>query len=159
MKKGDLLLVKFKFDFIGWIIRKTLHCEYNHIGWILDKDYMIEAIGRGVRINLIKKYSNKLLYKTKILRLKNITDFELEQAINCALIKVGKKNYFKLLIAYFMILIKYQGKQPRCSCAGLIAECLSKVGFYFNKRKHPQNITPVDIEKSKKTYESNSNNH
>ncbi len=58
-----------------------------------------------------------------------------------------------------MILLKYQGKQPRDSCSGLIAECLSRVGFYFDKRKNPQNITPADIEKSKRTYENNINNH
>ena len=159
MKKGDLLLVKFRFDPIGWIIRKATNCNYNHIAWILNKDYIIETRGRGIRINPIQRYNNKFLYKTKVLKLKGITQFKLKKALSYALINVSKGNYFKLLITYFMIFCKYQGKQPRYSCSGLIAECLSKVNFYFNKRKKPQNITPADIEKSNRTYENGFSNN
>lgn len=136
MKKGDLLLVRYKFDPIGWLIRRTLHCKYNHIAWILNENYIIEIKSKGIRINSIQKYKNKLLYETKILKILEITPSQLNKAFDYALIRTDKGNYFKLLLTYFMVYFRYQGEQPRLSCSGFIAECLSKVNFYFNKRKN-----------------------
>lgn len=157
MNKGDLLLVKFKFDILGYIIRKVIKCEYNHVAWLINKNYLLEVARQGIIIREVSKYNNKFLYTTKILKLKNITPLKLTKAINYAIDKEGRKNPFKLWLTYIMILLKYQEKPFRYSCSGLIAECLSKIGFYFDKRKKPQNITPIDIIKSKRTYETNIN--
>ena len=154
MQFGDLLLVKFRLDPMGYLIRKVLGCNYNHIVWIISDKEMIEVRGRGVMIANPKKYRNNFLYKTKLLRIKDINTKTLYDAImNYALSLRVKGSYIKLWITYFRVLLDIKMPHPRLTCSGFIALCLFLVGFRFNEYKEPINITPLDIENSKKTYE------
>ena len=153
MKSGDILFVHYRFDPVGWLIRRAINCKYNHVAWILNKSTLIEAKGGGITLNPINKFSNKLFYKTKLMRIKDISTLDLNVSLYFALIRCQKTNRFKIFITFLLIFLGYKGKYPRPTCSGIIAESLSQVGFYFNKRKKPKNITPKDILKSRRLYE------
>ena len=154
MQLGDLLLVQFRLDPVGFLIRKITKCNYNHIVWIINDEEMIEVKGRGTLISNAKKYQNKFFYKTKLLRVKDINTKVLYDCImDYALRLTVRGSYIKLWITYIRILLNKPLPHPRLTCSGFIALCLSFIGFRFIENKSPENITPFDIEKSKKTYE------
>ena len=152
MRKGDILLVKAKFDPIGWIIRRFTHSKWNHCAWFLDKDNIIEARGRGIIISSARRYTHNRAYKCKIVKLRDISSEDLKKAMNCAIKEQEHSNWFKWLWCIFLILFNYNKPLPRKTCSGLIAEALANVNFYFKQKKSPCKITPEDINDSKKTY-------
>jgi len=153
MKTGDILLIKGKYEIVSWIIRKVIKIDYNHVAWIINSKEIIEATGGGIFIRKINRYSNKFFFKTKILRLKGINTKKLKILLKSIKRKTKKSHYLLLWITYIMLLLKLKIKYPRMTCSGFIACHLSKIGFYFDKRKSPKNITPADILKSRRTYE------
>lgn len=158
IKKGDLLLVKYKIDPIGWLIRLYTKSEYNHIAFILNKNFIIESCRHGIIKSSIKKYSNKFLYKTKIIRVKNISEKEIKKISLLLLNNLRKSNYFKQIFTFILLFFKYEGILPRPTCSGVIAKAFYKCARIKFKNKKLNLITPGDIEKSKKVYEINIKN-
>jgi len=152
IKKGDILLVKYNLDPIGWLIRKFTKSNWNHVAWVLNKYTVIESCRKGIILTPISKYKNKILYETKLKRIKNISKKDLDIAINIALKFKRKRNYFKLLLTFINVYLKINNKLPDVTCSGLISYCLSKVSFYFNKNKHPLMTVPEDINKCRRLY-------
>jgi len=149
MKRGDFLLVSYKYDPIGWVIRKVTHGKWNHVAWALNEYSIIEVKRSGVLVSPVTKYLDKRYYRYKLVRIKNIEKKRLDRAINCALKKKCKRNYLKLWVSFLMVLFKSKSKLPRPTCSGFIAEELAKVKWYFCDKK-PSLITPQSIANSKK---------
>lgn len=149
MKKGDILLIKYKYDPIGWLIRRITHGKWNHVALALNEYSVIEAKRNGILISPVTKYLDKRYFKYKLVRIKNIEKKRLDRTINYALKKKCKRNYLKLWISFLMVLFKSKKQLPRPTCSGFIAESLAKVNWYFNGKK-PSLITPQNIANSKK---------
>lgn len=152
IRKGDILLVRNYLDPLGWIISWMTKSKWTHVAWCLNESKIFDPRGSKIVISPIKKYLKKRIYKVKLLRLKDISKKEIKKAMDIALNVPRKRNYFKFLwtlmvIGFGCIMV---GK-PIITCSGLIAKCLSQVGFYFHKSKKPSLITPADIDQSKKT--------
>jgi len=160
MRIGDLLLVRARFDPVGWVIRWFTHCEYNHVAWAINDKEIIELRGRGILTTSVTRYSNKFFYNTKLLRIKEeFPDSFICEAVSYANCGKSKGNYFKLWVTYFMILLKSKKQYPRQTCSGFIAECLNVFGFSFDETKQWYNITPADMEGSDITYEVDINDN
>lgn len=149
MKKGDILLVHYRFDPIGYIIRKATKSEWNHVAWAISSKRLIQACRKGIITVPLSKYLNKTLYRVKLLRIDNISQKKLDRAIKLTINMKSKGNYFKLLLSFVFVFRQESKKILRTTCSGLIAYCLSIVEWYFNKRKSPLLITPEDINCSK----------
>ena len=156
MRRGDILLVKYKYDPIGWLIRRATHGKWNHVAWILNEYLIIEVKRNGIIISPITRYLDKRYFEYKLVRIKRIEKKKLNEAINYALKRRYKLNYFKLWVSFLMVLFKSKKELPRPTCSGFIGESLAKVNWYFNGKK-PSLITPQNIANSKKvkavTYE------
>lgn len=150
MNKGDILLIKYRFDPFGWLIRRFTHNEWNHAGWILDDSHLLEAKGRKICITHIRKYIYNINYKVKLLKIENIKKEEIKEAIEYAIRFKGRYNYFRWIWILVLIGINSKKKISRHTCSGLIADSLAQVGFYFRKDKNPLRITPSDIDTSKR---------
>lgn len=149
MRKGDILLVKYIYDPIGWLIRRATHGKWNHVAWAINEYSIIEVKRSGVLVSPITKYLDKRYYRYKLVRIKNIEQKKLDRAINYALKKKCKRNYLKLWVSFLMVLFKSKAQLPRPTCSGFIAEELAKVNWYFNGKKSSL-ITPQNIANSKK---------
>lgn len=151
MKKGDILLIKYKWCPVGWLIRRVTHSKWNHVALAIDHHYLIESKGSGVVISSIKKYLNPKLYKVKLIRLKGLKKKEIKQFVVYAKQQLGKHNYFIYIWTLLKIIFGYVGHVRLMTCSGMIAYCLSQVGVYFKKNKNPLLITPANINQSKNT--------
>jgi len=152
MKRGDIVLIKNRFDIVGWFIRRLLWIKYNHVGWAINSKQIIECRSTGIYINHIKKYQN-FCYKIKVLRIQDINKEKLDLALRYASVIQKKYEYLSSIKTYIRIL--FNDPIHRFTCSGFIAYFLSEQGFYFNKNKHPLYITPRDIEKCKYLEEVN----
>ena len=151
IRKGDILLVSNRFDPISWIIKWFTHSKYSHAVWALNDTQILESRTSGIIISPIKKYMNKRIYKVKLLRLKGIKRKDIDKAMKIGLSYERGRGYFQFLWTLILIGFRYARRRPIMSCSGLIANCLSQVGFYFKKYKNPLLISPADIDSSKKT--------
>jgi len=149
MHKGDILLIKYKFDPIGWIIRIVLHSQWNHTAWALDDHNLIELKATGRKNTPLKKYMNKLLYKCKLIRIKDLYNCKVEKAVERAKKAKFDYPYSSSIINYIAIKLKISKEVPRLSCSSFIAYYLSQFDFRFND-KNIHFITPKDIEESGK---------
>ena len=150
-RKGDILLVANRFDPISYLIKYFTRSKWSHATWLLDENTILESRTSGVVITPIKKYLNKRIYKTKLLRLKGIKKKKLDKAIKIGLKYDRGRTYIKFLWILILIGCGYVRRRPIMSCSGMIANCLSQVGFYFKKYKNPLLITPAEIDQSKNT--------
>lgn len=144
MKKGTIILVRYKYDPIGFLIRILIKSRWNHAVWCINNQCILEAKGGGIYLVPFTKFKNNRLFEYKILNI-TISNKKLDRALDFAYKKVGTKhNYFKFLLALWT---NYLTKKPLkiLTCSGLIATALSKVEYYFRKDKHPSKITPEDI--------------
>lgn len=144
IKKGDIFVIHYRFDPIASLIRYFLKCEYNHCAWVYSEKYLIENKRNGVLLSPIKKYLNKKSCYFKVVRL-NLSEEKINFVLESALKEKKKQSYWKFLISFLLIGIGWEGKLPRPTCSGFIAEQLSRVNFYFNHYKEPHLITPKDI--------------
>lgn len=149
MKKGDILLISNRFDFIGYLIRKVIKSEWNHVAWAINDTHLIEVIGRGIIICPLTKYINKR-YRIKLVRIVGLKEEPLNQALHFALGCLRKYSYWNWVKTFTLLVFGYKGKLPRMVCSGLIALALSKIGWYFRKDINPLKITPADISQTKK---------
>ena len=150
MKKGDILLIKFRWDFpVGWIIRRFTHCKYNHVAWAINSHELIEVKAKGKGVTTLSHYLNKWLFKCKLVRIKDILPCELNEAIRRAKEAQFNYSYSSAIINFILIKLKITKELSRLSCSGFLAFYLAQVGFFFNGIK-TWFITPKDIEISKK---------
>jgi len=153
MKKGDLILVKYKLDVIGWLIRRFTKFHFNHIALCInDKGVIIESNRQGILPNHISKYKNIFLYKTKILRVK-VDEKIIDELILEALLQVKKYPIIAHILSFIYIGLGLNVELPKPTCSGFIATLFSQFGVQFNKKVDPSLITPLDIYKSRRTYE------
>jgi len=146
-KIGYILLIKYKYCPIGWLIRKITHSNWNHVAWILNDKLVLEIRNGGIKITPIKRYNNKF-FETKIIKLLKIKDEDIKYILLDEIIKKKIKSY-KLPIFFTMLGVLLKIKNLRYTCSSYIASLLSKYGFYFIKDKNPLYITPEDINTSK----------
>ena len=148
MRRGDIILVNYRFDPISWYIKRITHSQFNHVAFVIDNERVVEGRGNGIVISSIKKYENKFLFKMKVVKLK--LDYKkLNKAVDYAIIQAGKEsNYFKFLYALLSLKHHYFIKPSHKTCSGMIAEVLDIVGFRFRNDKKPLQITPEDINSS-----------
>ncbi len=151
MKKGDILLTFCKIDPICWIICLCSKSKWSHTTWILDDKYLIESPSTFTGKTLISHYINSKWYKTKLLRVKEVSPKQIDKAMAYGQTFFKKKNWFVFIWTLLLIAFGYQKKLPEIHCSGFVAHCLSKVGFYFRKDKKTEYITPGDIDKSENT--------
>lgn len=149
MKPGDILLVKFKFDIVGWLIRRATKSQWNHVALAINDSFIIEGKGRGIIKTSSLKYIWNPLYKTKAIRVKGLKKPQIKKVVNYAKSQVGKSNYFKWLICIILLVFKYKKPLPRTTCSGLIAEAFNIIGFKFRGDKQPYEISPADIANAK----------
>jgi len=150
MKRGDILLIQYRFDPVGWIIRYFTHCKWNHVAWFTNDKELIELKAVGKKKTSLSHYLNKYIYKCKAVRLKNIDNSKLEEAIVEAEKASFNYSYSSAIINYILIKLKILRKFPRLSCSAFIAYfLLTKANFYFNG-KPTYFVTPKDIENSNK---------
>lgn len=150
MRKGDILLVKYRFDPVGFIVCQVTKSNWNHVAWVLNDHTLIEATTNGIKEIPLKKYSSKWFFQTKLVRIPRLSQYKLNKAMQLALREKKTGSYFKLLCTFFCILFNKTTNMPRLTCSGLIAQCLNEVGWVFTSVKNPVLITPEDINKGTK---------
>lgn len=123
MKKGDILVINYKFDPIGRLLGR----EWGHCAWVLSEDHLLESTIWGIYIVPARKYIFNKNYKVKLLRLRNIKREDLKEAVECGVC-------YKEFILF-----------NKKSSTSLIAECLSLVNYYFRKDKPAKKITLQEI--------------
>ena len=148
MRKGDILLVKYLYDPIGFLIRKGTGGNFNHVAWAINNRELIEVKAEGKKTTPLKHYLNKWLYKVKLIRIKNILPCKLNEALRRANKAQFDYPYSSAIINFILIKLKITKKLPRLSCSGFIAYYLAQAGFYFDGIR-TWFITPKDIEFSK----------
>jgi len=148
MRRGDIILVNYRFDPISWYIKKITKSEWNHTAFVIDNERVVESRGKGIVIGSIKRYKNKSFFKMKVVRPK-LDCKKLNKAIDYAIMQVGNEStYFKFLYTLFSLKHRYFIKSSHKTCSGMIAEVLNIVGFQFRNDKKPLQITPEDINSS-----------
>lgn len=153
MKEGDILLVSNRFDPIGFLIKKATKSKWNHVAWALSKDKLLEVKSiKGIVTTPAKHYKNKFLYRTKLLRIKKISEYRLKKAIYYAIMESltdENKGYFKFLLNLISIARKEKHDLPKRTCSNFVAEALAYVGWQFTDIKKAEYIIPEDINSSK----------
>ena len=145
IKKGDILLINYKYDIISWLIRCICHSYWNHAALVINNNELIEVTKfGGLKITKVKKYYNKLLYRIKFYDT-NLCEKELDKVINCALYLKKNKPNTNWFINGILVLLNKSEKMSGYTCSGFVATCFAKIGFYFNKYKNPKVIFPEDI--------------
>jgi len=149
IRKGDILLVRNYIDPLSWIISWFTHSKWTHACWCLSDTQLFELRSYGLITRPINKYYKRPYCKVKLLRLKKIKRKDIDKAIKIGLGYKKDRSYFQFFWTLLLIGCGYARRKPVMSCSGMIANCLSKVGFYFKKGKNPLLVTPADIDNSK----------
>ena len=148
MRRGDIILVNYRFDPIGHYIKKVTKGKFNHVAFVIDNERVVESRGKGIVIGSIKRYKNTLFFKMKVVR-PELNYKQLSKAVDYAVMQAGNEsNYFKFLYTLFSLKHRYFIKSSHKTCSGMIAEVLNIVGFQFRNDKKPLQITPEDINSS-----------
>jgi len=150
MKPGDILLVKFRFDLVGLLIRRATKSEFNHVALAISDTQIIEGRGRGIIIVPSLRYINNPLYKTKLVRIKKLDKEQIKKVVNYAKSQVGKGSYLKWLICIIMLACGNKKPRKRKTCSGFLADCFNKIDIKFRSDKMLHEIAPVDIAKYSK---------
>ena len=151
MKKGDILIIHYKFDPFASLIRLATKSYWNHVAICIDSENIVEVRGRRVVVSSTKRYIHReRWYDCKVVSVRGLRPDNVKKVISY-LIDVNEKGYFKWVKACFMAFFNSDKELPRRTCSGLIAEALASVDIYFIKGKDPSKITPADISRSTKT--------
>jgi len=160
IKRGDILLVHSR-GIISWMIRAVTQSWWNHAAWVASSSSLIEAEKQGVRRSPLSKYALGDRRKVKVLRLKGISEEDLDKAVHVAERMVGSKYdfclFFDLLRLYILNLrrrVVANDWRHALICSELIAQSLYRAaGFRFRDDVPVKNIVPADIDFSEWTYE------
>lgn len=145
MKPGDILLVKFRFDLVGLLIRRVTKSDFNHVALAISDTNIIEGRGRGIIIVPSLRYINNPMYKTKLIRIRNLNKDKIKKVVNYAKTQVGKSNYLKWVICILMLACGNRKPMKRKTCSGFIADCFEQIDIKFRGDKLSHEITPADI--------------
>lgn len=147
---GDIMLVKYRLDIIGWIIRRLIHSQWNHVAWVINRTQIVEARLTKITINPIQKYLGKFYYKVEFRRIKYIDNQDLKKAIKYAKSQIRKRSILTTWLTFLLIALN-SDREITLTCSGLIATALDKkANWHFCKSKNPKRITPADISKCRK---------
>jgi len=154
MKQGNLILVR-NYDPVSKIIRKVLKCEYNHVGYFIEDEVIVEANFKGVeKVNYSNYFNRKLNKKVDydIYRIQNITEDQIKIMSEFISSKIGQKYDIVQFISIFLMLVLHITRRvepielgSRWICSELIAEGAYKAGIEFKEDVDPDNTTPYDI--------------
>ena len=143
-----ILLVHYHWDIIGFLIQKFTHSYWNHVAWFYDTNFIIELKRNGARINIKNYYSNKYLYDTQVLKIKNLSEKDYDKIIHYLLNKKPKFTFLQRLLSYVLIGLKYNKSCITTTCSSYIAHALTSCNMYFVPNKKTKFITPEDIYQS-----------
>lgn len=149
MKKGDILLLHYRIDPIGYFIRFVTRGKWNHIGLAINDKEIIEYRATRMRIRPISKFKNKHLYTMKLLRHKTATATQVDFVIAQMRQYNTTRPYFSMILTFLLIFLGYKGKLPRNTCSGVIAIEYAKIGVYFVTHKPLYRVFPHDFDNSK----------
>ena len=156
MKRGDILLLHYKIDPIGYFIRFMTRGRWNHVGVAINETEIIEYRATRMRIRPVSKFKNKFLYSYKLVRHTTATAKQIDFVIN----KMRQYNtirpYFAMLLTFMLLFFGYRGKLPRHTCSGVIAIEFAKKGIFFDSHKSPYLIFPKDLSNSKEVIDVSS---
>jgi hypothetical protein len=142
MKKGDILLIDYKYDPIGWLIKLATKSKYNHVAWALNEFVLIEATGRGIKTTPLSKYLNSPLYSMKLIRFTDLCKTKIKKISKHLLKQRCKTPYWKFFISYFLVFL---GFKPLCqNCSLFIYKTLRKEDCSLGKRNN-RFINPEDF--------------
>ncbi|KKM94779.1 hypothetical protein LCGC14_1194910 [marine sediment metagenome] len=147
MKSCDILLIKRKYDPIGWIIQWATGGKYNHACIAVSKDHILD-----IRAKKIEEIVHKSRYLNDRFEVKLVRWFGFRKLQDMDMYVIRyicnqKKKYTYLSWLISIILILFKKKPLRSTCSGLIAEAFSILGINFNDNKEPYEISPEDINK------------
>ncbi len=145
MKAGDILLIKRKYDPIGWIIRWVTNSKYNHACLAISKKHIMDIRAKTIEEIVYKERYLNDKFEVKLVRLEELKPFD--ELLIIRYITNQKKRYTYLSWLISIILIFFGQKPLRPTCSGLIAEAFAITGFHFNFYKKPYEISPEDINK------------
>lgn len=148
-KRGNILLVRYKVDILGFLIRAYTKSYWNHVVWIYDENNVIDVRGHFIKIRPISEYLNNKKYAFKILELKNINKQQKEKVLSNCLFYLGNMSYFMWIVSLLGIFFNVKKELPQVTCSGLVAKSLSTQNWFFFAKKPIHLITPEDINRSK----------
>ncbi len=143
MKAGDMLLISRKFDPIGGIIKWATKSEYNHVCIAVSEKHIMDIRAKKIEEIVYKERYLNDKFECKLVRYKEISDFEITLIIKYICNQKKKYTYLSWLISIILILFKQKPLRPTCS--SLIAEAFAEQVYYFNIEKNPYEISPEDI--------------
>jgi len=146
---GDILLIQYKLDPLGWFIQFFTKSKWNHSATIINDKYLFDCISTGNKVKLIKKYQNKFLYKIKLIRFITLTEQEKlimdEEILKLTSLKKAGDTLF--LIALIQVGLK---KKPIINtCSGTIGYLFKKIGITLVRNKPYYFISPEDLNQMK----------
>ncbi len=144
MRVGDILLIQRRFCLVSWLICKYTGGNYSHIAWAVNPYNVIEVGACGTRTTPSKVYKKSFWYKTKLLRIKSIDQFQLCQAVYESTLKKYKYSYWNFLCTCIRIVCKKP--VTRFTCASFVTTYLLGVGWILCGKV--TRIFPSDFETS-----------
>lgn len=142
MKKGDILLIRYKFDPIGWLIQLVTKSKWNHVAWALNEFMLIEASGDGIKITPVSKYFKPLYYNIKLIRFKDLSKSKINKISRKLLKQRCRYSRLKSLPSYFLVWFGFKPFVKNCS--NFIYFELRKEGHSLGKRNQ-KFINPEDF--------------
>ena len=142
MRKGDILLINYFFDPIGWLIKWVTHSKWNHIAFALNEFVVIEGTGRGVKTTHLSKYLDKRWFTIKLIRFKDLSKPKINKLAVDLVSQRTKTPYWKFFISYFLVAF---GCKPLCTnCSLLLYEALKRQNHGIKMRNNVF-INPEDF--------------
>jgi len=148
MVRGDLILLYYKYDPIGFLIRRKTHSNWNHIGVALNETHMVDLRATKLRITHINDFLNSPIYKIKLLRINNLPSETTEHLINTLYAQPKKRIYWKMLWKFFLLFFNIPSNIV-ISCSEVIVKALFEKGIDLVPGKDVRLVTPEDINRSK----------
>lgn len=147
MKRGDIILLYYKYDPIGFLIRRKTHSNWNHSGVALSETQMVDLRATKLRITHINDFLNSSIYKIKLLRVENLTDEAREYLIETIYAQPKKRIYWKMLWKFFLLFFNIPSNIV-ISCSEVIVKALREKNIDLVPDKDVRLVTPEDINRS-----------
>ena len=143
-KCGDILLIQYKYDWLGWAIQAFTKSKWNHVALIIDNKNLFDCLSNGNKIKPIKKYL-KCLYEIKLIRFLTLTSYGkilLFEEIN-KLTLLKKPGDILFIISLIQVGLR---NQPLVNvCSGTVGYLFHKIGINLIKEIPYYLISPKDL--------------
>ena len=156
-KKGDILFIK-TYDFVGPIIQKFTHCDFNHVAIFIDENTVVEARPSGIKKTAWADYMaryKKHQVQYAVGEVKDITSDSIDKMINFVVSKIGKGyDFLQVTTIAIWMLMGWYTKYPlgdvkwAWSCSELVAEAIKQGSGLEVKQTKDPNVSPADIYRS-----------